>query len=146
MLGDEASAAIGGFLGAGAEMDPVKITIPRSLAELPEEPQVPGPEKPAADPDANKGLGGGASRPEVQTRTETKTVVLPPPPRGNPVAGNGVARLGRVTCSVRSCEVKAPRRVRVAVDGTSFWAEVLAPRKLSRRTSAARGPAHRRGR
>jgi hypothetical protein len=134
ILSDEASVALGGFLGTGAEMDPVTIAIPRSLAELPEEPQVPGTEKPAEEPDANEGLGGG--EPQVQTRTETKTVVVPAPPRGEAVAGNGVARLGKVTCAAKSCEVKVPKRVRVKVDGASYWAKVLAPNRLSRGDSA----------
>ncbi len=37
----EAGSALGGFLGTGAELDPITIAIPRSLGPLGEEPTVP---------------------------------------------------------------------------------------------------------
>ncbi len=45
------------------------------------------------------------------------------------VAGNGVVKVGEVPCGAAPCTLRAPSRVRVAVGGEGFRAQVVLPRR-----------------
>jgi len=137
VLSPEASVALGGFLGSGAEMDPVTIAIPRSLGALPEEPGVPAQPIPATDPEANRGLGGGGAPATSAGTPPAAPAAVATKPRGRAVNAAGLARIGRLSCPARTCTVSTPKRVRVKLDGKRFWAKVLAPSSLSRGQRAA---------
>jgi hypothetical protein len=47
------------------------------------------------------------------------------------VAGNGVVEVGQVPCGAAPCTLRAPSRVRVAIGGQAFRAEVVVPRRVA---------------
>ncbi|HEX3240395.1 MAG TPA: HtaA domain-containing protein [Solirubrobacterales bacterium] len=47
------------------------------------------------------------------------------------VGDKGLATVGVVTCKREACEIAAPKRVKVKVGERSFWAQVLAPKRLA---------------
>jgi Htaa len=53
------------------------------------------------------------------------------------VAGNGVAKVGEVPCGAAPCTLRAPSRVRVAIGGEGFRAQVVAPRRIAAHSRAA---------
>lgn len=132
-LSPEASAALGSFLGSGAELDPIALTIPRGIAALPEEPGLPIVPDPVDRPGANEGLGGGGgSNGGGGSATAAPAAGASAPPRGRPVGADGIARLTKLACRAESCAVRAPKRVPVKIGGKRFWAKVLAPKVLAK--------------
>lgn len=120
-----AAAALGGYLGSGAELDPVTITIPRSLGELPEEPQVP---VPPVEP-----------KPTTPTPTPPTTDPVPPvgPPAQPPVAKPAVAKATKLKAngSRVSLRVSAAAKVvlrierRVGKRWKAAWTKTLRAKK-----------------
>ncbi|MDW5595695.1 HtaA domain-containing protein [Conexibacter stalactiti] len=124
--------ANGTFLSAGAQVDPVTITIPRSLGELPDEPTVPG----ERQPDAPR------PPPLVPPR---KPVVVPPSIAGS---GSGRATLRRagsvlaatLRCGTAACTVGAPRAVTLKLGrGRRARRVVIAVRAPKQLASGRRG-------
>lgn len=135
VMSDVAVATVGSFPSA-AELDPVTITIPRSLGELPPEPTVPqerGPEPRQPDPGQPDPRG---------------PVVVPP---SKPIAtiagarGATVRRAGSVTaatlrCGTAACTVSAPRALTVTLGrGRRAKRVAIAVRAPKRLASGRRG-------
>jgi Htaa protein len=47
------------------------------------------------------------------------------------VGDKGLATVGTLSCKGVACEISAPKRVKVKVGERSFWAQVLAPKRLA---------------
>jgi hypothetical protein len=56
--------------------------------------------------------------------------------KGRSVAGNGVVKVGEVPCGAAPCTLRAPSRVRVAVGGEGFRAQVVAPHRIAAHSRA----------
>jgi hypothetical protein len=52
------------------------------------------------------------------------------------VAGNGVVKVGEVPCGAAPCTLRAPSRVRVAIGGEGFRAQVVSPRRVAAHSRA----------
>ena len=114
VLTDAAASALGSFLGRGALLDPVTITIPRSLGPLPDEPTVPADDSGPGPTDPGPSEPGpsepGTPRPAVRrvpVATFTSGV------RRVTVRRNTTVRVGTVRCHVARCRVTTTRSVRV---------------------------------
>ncbi|MBS1676326.1 MAG: HtaA domain-containing protein [Actinobacteria bacterium] len=91
-----AGAALGGFLGIGAELDPIALTIPRGIAALPAEPGAPAAPDPVEKPGVNVGLGDGGASAARPGAASPPAVSLPL--RGRAVGEGRIARVASLTC------------------------------------------------
>jgi hypothetical protein len=135
LLSDEASTALGGFLGMNAELDALTLTIPRSLGALPQEPGVPDPappEPPAPPappvPPAQPGPGGDAAR---RARAPARPAVVTPLRKAQYVTRVGYVRIASLACGRARCTVAAPRSVALRIGGRSYRATVVVPRTIA---------------
>ncbi len=117
-LTEEAGAALGTFLGAGSELDPLRVTIPRSLGGLPEEPGLPIDQTPDGD----------QKKPRISALLHRKAMR---------VSGRSQIKLLRVRCGDSPCRVRAGKHVRTKTKGAGRGLRIKAPKRLGSERSKA---------
>lgn len=127
-LAETAGAALGGFLSAGAELDPITIAIPRTLGPLGPEPGVPDPPRPPVPgPPESPRPPPVRSAPPVARAAAT----IAPARRRVTVRRAGDVAIATVGCRVGSCRVSVPARVSVRVGRARVALRVKAPARVA---------------
>lgn len=78
-----------------------------------------------------KGGGGGTDPPADSPRPATPFASLPRLKGPRAVGRGGKVAIARVRCLRDPCQLTAPKRTRVRIAKNSFWAAVVAPRRIA---------------
>jgi Htaa len=113
-LTSEGAAAFAGFYTAGTALDPVALTVSYGRP-APPAPPAPAPVETTPDPQPQPAVSVAAARMTALDRAWNR---------------KRKAAVARIVCRTGTCEIDAPRRVRLEVDGKRYRPAVIAPEQL----------------
>lgn len=134
-LSGNGAPAFAGFYPAGTPLDPVTLVTDFGPAQP--GPIDPGPVDPGGGSPPAAGGSPAAGVVAAPATAETPSPLLRKVGKSAKPNSNGVAAIATASCLGTSiCTLSTPKRVKLKIEGVTFWAKVIAPRAVMAGASA----------